>query len=125
MVHDFEQQTDEEGLDLLFGVQPETDSWSEEHGGSTTYLDETTPLLTLLPYPNTLSLVYRDKGCMRFVKFLSSSAPSTRYDLQVTYIPDTDSNHDDDDEDEQDEDEQDEDEQDEDEQDEDEQDEDE
>ena len=34
---------------------------------------------------NTLSLVYRDPGTMRFVKYVGSSAPSSRYDICMEY----------------------------------------
>ena len=34
---------------------------------------------------NTLSLVYRDPGTMRFVKYVGSKAPSSRWDISMEY----------------------------------------
>lgn len=71
LVQDCEDQVDSCGLDLLFGVQRGTFTipkvisisddaeWGSEHGGFTTYLDETTELLTLMPQGNLLALVFR------------------------------------------------------------------
>eukprot|EP00588_Corethron_pennatum_P009000 CAMPEP_0194266094 /NCGR_PEP_ID=MMETSP0169-20130528/1119_1 /TAXON_ID=218684 /ORGANISM="Corethron pennatum, Strain L29A3" /LENGTH=621 /DNA_ID=CAMNT_0039006703 /DNA_START=28 /DNA_END=1893 /DNA_ORIENTATION=+ len=47
--------------------------------------DDDTELLSVSPSYNTLSLVYRDPGTMRFVKYVSSFAPSSRWDLSVVY----------------------------------------
>lgn len=33
----------------------------------------------------------RDKGCMRFVKFVTSEAPAPRFDFHMSYIPVVDS----------------------------------
>ena len=37
---------------------------------------------------NTLHLVLRDAGLMRFVKFVSHDAPSSRYDIAAEYLTD-------------------------------------
>jgi len=47
--------------------------------------DDDTSLLSLSPGANVLSLVMRDCEVMRFVKFVSSSAPSSRWDVAVEY----------------------------------------
>ncbi|VEU39134.1 unnamed protein product [Pseudo-nitzschia multistriata] len=47
--------------------------------------DDDTELLSVSASNNTLSLVYRDPGTMRFVKYVSSSAPSSRYDICMEY----------------------------------------
>ena len=50
-----------------------------------TYTSEEEHLLTVLPQPNTLSVVFRDEGCMRFVKFLNCTAPGPRLDFSLVY----------------------------------------
>ena len=47
--------------------------------------DDDTELLSVSASNNTLSLVYRDPGTMRFVKYVGSSAPSSRYDICMEY----------------------------------------
>jgi Rps23 Pro-64 3,4-dihydroxylase Tpa1-like proline 4-hydroxylase len=47
--------------------------------------DDDTELLSVSASNNTLSLVYRDPGTMRFVKYIGSSAPSSRFDICVEY----------------------------------------
>ena len=58
--------------------------------------DDDTELLSVSPSNNTLSLVYRDPGTMRFVKYVGCQAPSSRWDISMEYeVP-----HDEDDNDE-------------------------
>ena len=47
--------------------------------------DDDTELLSVSASNNTLSLVYRDPGTMRFVKYVGSSAPSSRWDISLEY----------------------------------------
>ncbi|OEU11046.1 hypothetical protein FRACYDRAFT_193193 [Fragilariopsis cylindrus CCMP1102] len=58
--------------------------------------DDDTELLSVSASNNTLSLVYRDPGTMRFVKYVGSSAPSSRYDICMEYElpPDNDNDND-------------------------------
>jgi hypothetical protein len=42
-------------------------------------------LLSVSASNNTLSLVYRDPGTMRFVKYVGSKAPSSRWDVAMIY----------------------------------------
>lgn len=44
---------------------------------------------------NSLNLVLRDEGLMRFVKYVSASAPSSRWDVAMEYRPEDDSSDDD------------------------------
>lgn len=37
---------------------------------------------------NCLSLLLRDEGLMRFVKYVSAAAPGSRWDLAMEYLPD-------------------------------------
>lgn len=42
-------------------------------------------LLNVAAKANTLNLVHRDQGIMRFVKYTSHLAPSSRWDVAVEY----------------------------------------
>ena len=56
--------------------------------------EDDTELLSVSASNNTLSLVYRDPGTMRFVKYVSSNAPSSRYDICMEYdLPPDDENN--------------------------------
>jgi len=43
------------------------------------------PLVTLTPSFNSLSLVCRDEGVLRFVKYIAAAAPSSRWDISAEY----------------------------------------
>ena len=65
----------------------------EEGGGPAAPADEyneedDTELLSVSASNNTLNLVYRDEGTMRFVKYVGSKAPSSRYDIAMVYSVD-------------------------------------
>lgn len=47
--------------------------------------DDDTKLLSVSASFNTLSLVFRDPGTMRFVKYVGSRAPSSRWDISLEY----------------------------------------
>jgi len=47
--------------------------------------DDDGPLLSVHASNNTLSLVLRDEGTLRFVKYTSAAAPSPRWDVAVEY----------------------------------------
>ena len=47
--------------------------------------EDDTKLLSVSASNNTLSLVYRDPGTMRFVKYVSAGAPSSRWDIALEY----------------------------------------
>jgi hypothetical protein len=57
-------------------------------------------LLSVSASFNTLSLVHRDEGLMRFVKYVSHLAPSSRWDIAAQYTVEgvADSDEDEDDE---------------------------
>jgi prolyl 3-hydroxylase /prolyl 3,4-dihydroxylase len=46
---------------------------------------------------NTLNLVMRDEGTMKFVKYVSHAAPSSRWDIAAVYQVDQDDTDSDDD----------------------------
>ncbi|KAG2426146.1 hypothetical protein HYH02_014861, partial [Chlamydomonas schloesseri] len=47
---------------------------------------------------NTLNLVLRDEGLMRFVKYVSFGAPGSRWDVAMEFLPEDDSDDDEDEE---------------------------
>ncbi|CAG8800563.1 10089_t:CDS:2, partial [Cetraspora pellucida] len=63
LIHD--QALDEEGLDITFCCIEE--DWQNEWQGGTHYVAREEELLTIWPKMNTLSIVVRDAGTMRFV----------------------------------------------------------
>ena len=48
-------------------------------------------MLNVSPASNTLNLVLRDEGLMKFVKYLSAAAPGSRWDVAAVYQPEPDS----------------------------------
>jgi len=57
----------------------------------TDYSEEEEPLLLSVSAAcNTLSLVMRDSGVMRFVKYVSANAPGSRWDISAEYELDID-----------------------------------
>jgi prolyl 3-hydroxylase /prolyl 3,4-dihydroxylase len=70
----------------------------EEDGDDEDEDNDGTELLSVSAANNTLSLVYRDPGTMRFVKYLSIQAPSSRWDIALEYRVAEDDEMDDDEE---------------------------
>lgn len=62
------------------------DEGEEDQGPDAEYDEEDdTKLLSVSASNNTLSLVYRDPGTMRFVKYVGAGAPSSRWDIALEY----------------------------------------
>ena len=62
------------------------DESGENEGPDAEYDEEDdTKLLSVSASNNTLSLVYRDPGTMKFVKYVSAGAPSSRWDIAFEY----------------------------------------
>ncbi|KAJ3309816.1 hypothetical protein HDV04_005595 [Boothiomyces sp. JEL0838] len=62
---------EESGLDVIFSVavgKSIDEEWDDSWGGGMHYVADKDTLLSVYPIPNTLQLVYRDEGTMRFVK---------------------------------------------------------
>lgn len=62
----------------------------EEDGPAEVYRqvqDDDTGVLNVSPQFNSLNIVLRDEGLMRFVKYLSSSAPGSRWDIGAVLLP--------------------------------------
>lgn len=68
------------GVELEFDPDQFSDSDFDSVGD-----DDEGPLLTMGPSFNRLSLVLRDPGVMRFVKYLSANAPGSRWDIDAEW----------------------------------------
>jgi prolyl 3-hydroxylase /prolyl 3,4-dihydroxylase len=80
-------------------IAAENDDDEAEEAAADEYNDEDdTELLSVSASNNTLSLVYRDPGTMRFVKYVGCRAPSSRWDVSMEYeVEDTGDDGDEDD----------------------------
>ena len=65
LLHDAEKEKN--GIDFVIDFSLSSASF----GGHTTYLTETEEVLILNPAPNTLSFIKRDKGLMKFTKYVT------------------------------------------------------
>jgi hypothetical protein len=74
-----EQQEAEQQQQKHAGGSDEKEQGQSKEGG------DTSQLLSVHPASNTLSLVHRKEGIMRFVKYVSAQAPSSRYDICAQY----------------------------------------
>lgn len=62
------------------------DESGESEGPDAEYDEEDdTKLLSVSASNNTLSLVYRDPGTMKFVKYVGAGSPSSRWDISLEY----------------------------------------
>eukprot|EP00698_Gefionella_okellyi_P006382 TRINITY_DN15738_c0_g1_i1.p1 TRINITY_DN15738_c0_g1~~TRINITY_DN15738_c0_g1_i1.p1 ORF type:complete len:464 (-),score=100.20 TRINITY_DN15738_c0_g1_i1:47-1438(-) len=71
-------------LDVVFNLSP---VWEETWGGALVYVAERGEEALLSGYPdsNTLSIVYREPGTLRFVKLVNCLAHIARYDFSFMY----------------------------------------
>lgn len=82
------QSDDKGGFECYIAADDEDDKNTE---AADEYDDEDdTKLLSVSACNNTLSLVYRDPGTMRFVKYVGCGAPSSRWDISLEYELDDD-----------------------------------
>ena len=65
--------------------EDDDDDDDEESESSTNKGEDSTSLLSISPGFNVLNLVMRDDRVMRFIKYVSANAPSSRYDVSVEY----------------------------------------
>ncbi|KAJ2487110.1 putative component of NuA3 histone acetyltransferase complex [Coemansia sp. RSA 2320] len=102
LIHD--QVPEPFGLDVTLSLQPHAEgsdqsSWIESWGGATHYIADKDELLRINPEPNSLSLVLRDEGTLRFVKFLNHTASQSRQEISMVFTMPPSSESDDDDDD--------------------------
>ena len=77
------QSDDKGGFECYIAADDEDEECAE---AADEYDDEDdTKLLSVSASNNTLSLVYRDPGTMRFVKYVGCGAPSSRWDISLEY----------------------------------------
>jgi Rps23 Pro-64 3,4-dihydroxylase Tpa1-like proline 4-hydroxylase len=72
------------GFECYIAADDDSDEGHEEAADEYN-ADDDTELLSVSASNNTLSLVYRDPGTMRFVKYVGCRAPSSRWDLSMEY----------------------------------------
>ncbi|KAK3811430.1 MAG: Oxoglutarate and iron-dependent oxygenase degradation C-term-domain-containing protein [Linnemannia gamsii] len=88
------------GLDVMFSfphLEEGKEEWEENwSAGSTHYVADKANLLTLYPRINTLTMVLRDEGTLRFVRFLNARVgESRRRELSAMYTVNEDEEEDD------------------------------
>ncbi|RKP33497.1 Oxoglutarate and iron-dependent oxygenase degradation C-term-domain-containing protein [Dimargaris cristalligena] len=86
-----DQCLEPEGLDVAARngskAPRESDNrWDERWQGGMHYVADKETLLTLWPKPNTLSIVFRDSGTLRFVKYVNHLAKMSRTEFSATYF---------------------------------------
>ncbi|KAJ2784545.1 putative component of NuA3 histone acetyltransferase complex [Coemansia interrupta] len=92
LIHD--QAIEPAGLDAVLSIQNEdpeggdasSSEWDETWGGAIHYIADKDELLRVSPEKNSLSLVLRDEGTLRFVKYLNHMAPRERQDISMVFI---------------------------------------
>lgn len=94
--HDIVWQSDDKGGFECYIAADEEDEIEKEAADEYDD-DDDTKLLSVSASNNTLSLVYRDPGTMRFVKYVGCRAPSSRWDISLEYELEDDSEQDEDD----------------------------
>lgn len=87
LAQDNQDQHAERGLDAYYFLCP-VDTWDIDLGGQITYMDEEDELATMIPSDNALSLVFRDVGCMKYVKYVNHEAPAARNEIALIFWED-------------------------------------
>ena len=70
---------------MVLGAVRKDHEWDDCHGGYVCYMADDEELLTIPLLANSLSMVMRDAGSMRFVKYVNHTAPDSRRDLSAVY----------------------------------------
>ena len=87
LIRDDDQEQAEYALDLRMFFNVSSAVVDGEAGGQTVYIarGEDEELVTVMPEENTLSLVYRDKESLKFIKYVNSRLDNSFHDLFITY----------------------------------------
>ncbi|KAJ2231794.1 putative component of NuA3 histone acetyltransferase complex [Coemansia sp. RSA 1722] len=89
LIHD--QALEPAGLDVTLSLMPPVPKedphaeWDESWGGATHYVADKDELLRISPDSNSLSLVLRDEGTLRFVKYLNHMAPRDIQEISMVF----------------------------------------
>jgi prolyl 3-hydroxylase /prolyl 3,4-dihydroxylase len=77
------------GFECYIAAEDEDDddeNDNDQHSADDEYKEDAdTELLSVSACNNTLSLVFRDPGTMRFIKYVGKQAPSSRWDVSMEY----------------------------------------
>ncbi|KAJ1937946.1 putative component of NuA3 histone acetyltransferase complex [Linderina macrospora] len=84
LIHD--QALEPTGLDVTLSLTQKTEWDDEEWGGATHYIADADELLRIQPATNSLALVLRDEGVLRFVKYLNHLAEQDRQEISMVFI---------------------------------------
>lgn len=79
------QSDDKGGFECYIAADDDDDGDNGEEAADEYDEEDDTKLLSVSASNNTLSLVYRDPGTMRFVKYVGCGAPSSRWDISLEY----------------------------------------
>ncbi|KAI9472834.1 putative component of NuA3 histone acetyltransferase complex [Coemansia sp. RSA 989] len=82
LIHD--QALEPLGLDVVLSLAP--GKWDDGWGGTMHYIADKDELLQISPKANSLSLVMRDEGTLRFVKYLNHTAEASRQEVSMVFI---------------------------------------
>ncbi|KAJ2315876.1 putative component of NuA3 histone acetyltransferase complex [Coemansia sp. RSA 2704] len=82
LVHD--QAQEPTGLDVTLSLSPK--QWIDAWGGATHYIADKDELLRISPQANSLSMVMRDDGTLRFVKYLNHTTKESRQEVSMVFI---------------------------------------
>ncbi|KAJ2556348.1 putative component of NuA3 histone acetyltransferase complex [Coemansia sp. RSA 1933] len=99
LVHD--QVVEPFGVDVVLSLVPKPEDgtnvqWEEElWGGATHYIADKDELLRISPDSNSFSLVLRDEGTLRFVKYVNHMAKAVRQDISMVFVEGSRDNNDD------------------------------
>ncbi|KAJ1662305.1 putative component of NuA3 histone acetyltransferase complex [Coemansia sp. RSA 1813] len=89
LIHD--QIVEPFGVDVTLSLVPRPEAgldgqWEELWGGATHYIADRDELLRISPETNSLSLVLRDEGTLRFVKYVNYMAKAVRQDISMVFV---------------------------------------
>ncbi|KAJ2770807.1 putative component of NuA3 histone acetyltransferase complex [Coemansia nantahalensis] len=80
-----DQALEPDGLDATLSLVAPNVDWDDAWGGATHYIADKDELLRIHPTANSLSLVLRDEGTLRFVKHVSRAAMAARQDIAMVF----------------------------------------
>ncbi|PIA15265.1 hypothetical protein COEREDRAFT_82227 [Coemansia reversa NRRL 1564] len=86
-----DQALEPNGLDVIMfldNLEEPDNVWNTSWGGTIHYIADKDELLRIVPQSNSLALVLRDEGTLRFVKYVNFMAQRPRKEISMTFIED-------------------------------------
>lgn len=84
LVHD--HSLEPVGVDVVLSCLSKTATWDPAWGGQIVYMDQDDELLSVFPASNSLLIVFRDEGTMRFVKYVNHYAEFPIPQISFVYL---------------------------------------